>query len=100
MAMRGDWQLREACVCVRHRHPLVELWRAEKLVDRYDIATRLSEIEPDILSGTLDRPPVIPSAYDLWLDDRLEDGREEAAPVRRDDLLPAPRARSSSGSSS
>jgi hypothetical protein len=24
MAMRGDWQLREACVCVRHRHPLVE----------------------------------------------------------------------------
>lgn len=25
MAMRGDWQLREACVCVRHRHPLVEL---------------------------------------------------------------------------
>jgi hypothetical protein len=77
MAMRGDWQLREAFVCVRHRYPLVELWRAEKLVDRYDIATRLSEIEADILSGALDRPPVIPSAYDVWLDHRLEDGRDE-----------------------
>jgi hypothetical protein len=77
MAMRGDWQLREAFVCVRHRHRLVELWRAEKPVDRYDIAARLSEIEADILSGALDQPAVLPSGYDLWLDDRLQDGRDE-----------------------
>ena len=77
MAMRGDWQLREACVCVRHRHPLVELWRADRPADRHDIAARLSEIEHDILSGALDRPAVLPSGYDLWLDGRLQDGRDE-----------------------
>lgn len=77
MAMRGDWQLREVCVCVRHRHPLVELWRADKPADRYDMVARLSEIANDILSGALDRPAVLPSGYDLWLDGRLQDGRDE-----------------------
>lgn len=77
MAMRGDWQLREACVCIRHRHPLVELWRADKPTDRHDIAARLSEIETDILSGALDRPAELPSGYDLWLDGRLQGGRDE-----------------------
>jgi hypothetical protein len=77
MAMRGDWQMREAFVCVRHRHPLVELWRADRLADRHDMAARLREIEKDILSGALDRPAVLPSAYDLWLDGRLEDGTDD-----------------------
>lgn len=77
MAMRGDWQLREVCVCVRHRHPLVELWRADKPADRHDMAARLPRIAKDILSGALDRPGVRPSGYDLWLDARLQDGRDE-----------------------
>ncbi len=77
MAMRGDWQLRDACVCIRHRHPLVELWRADKPADRHDMAARLSEIENDILSGALDRPAALPSAYDFWLDGRLQGGRDE-----------------------
>jgi hypothetical protein len=77
MAMRGDWQLREAFVCVRHRHRLVEFWRADKPADRHDMSARLPEIEHDILSGALDRPAVLPSGYDLWLDDRLQDGRDE-----------------------
>jgi hypothetical protein len=77
MAMRGDWQMREAFVCVRHSHPLVELWRADNLADRHDMTARLCEIEENILSGALDRPAALPSAYDLWLDDRLLDGRDE-----------------------
>lgn len=77
MAMRGDWQLREVCVCVRHRHPLVALWRADKPADRHDMAARLPRIANDILSGALDRPAVPPSGYDLWLDGRLQDGRDE-----------------------
>jgi hypothetical protein len=77
MAMRGDWQMREAFVCVRHSHPLVELWRADKLADRHDMAARLRRDRKDILSGALDRPAAPPSAYDLWLDDRLQDGRDE-----------------------
>jgi hypothetical protein len=77
MAIGGDWQMREAFVCVRHGHPLIELWRADNLADRHDMATRLHEIKEDILSGALDRPAALPSAYDLWLDNRLQDGRDE-----------------------
>jgi hypothetical protein len=82
MVMRGDWQMREAFVCVRHRHPLVELWRADRLADRHDMAARLREIEGDILSGALDRPAASPSAYDLWLDARLQDGRLQDGRLR------------------
>ncbi len=76
MAMRGDWQLREVILCVRHCHPLVTLWRATAPKDRFDIAARLQEIAPDILSGTFDQSARAPSAYDLWLDRRLEDGSD------------------------
>jgi len=77
MIMRGDWQLREVVVCVRHRHPLVRLWKSDKPQDRYDIGARLREIEGDILSGAFDQPEAAPSAYDLWLDGRLQDGRDD-----------------------
>jgi len=77
MIMRGDWQLREAMLCVRHRHPLVPLWRATAPRDRFDIGARLREIEADILSGTLNRPLREPSAYDLWLDRRLKNGTDD-----------------------
>ena len=77
MVMRGDWQMREAITCIRHGHPLVPLWKADRPRDRHDIQARLREIEGDILSGDLDQPTAPPSAYDLWLDGRLDDGRDE-----------------------
>ena len=77
MVMRGDWQMREANVCVRHHHPLVPLWTCKKLRDRYDFVARLREIETDILTGRLEQYETLPSAYDCWLDGRLENGRDE-----------------------
>ena len=77
MVMRGDWQFRECVMCVRHCHPLVALWTAERPQDRHDYVARLGEIAGDILSGALDRPKTSPSGYDRWLDGRLEDGRDE-----------------------
>ena len=77
MIMRGDWQMREAVICVRHRHPLIPLWRADRPRDRHDIGARLREILGDILSGALDRPETAPTSYDLWLDGRLRDGRDD-----------------------
>ena len=77
MAMRGDWQMREVTVCTRHGHPLVPLWQATAPRDRFDIGARLREIEADILSGAFDQPLRTPSAYDLWLDRRLEDGSDD-----------------------
>jgi hypothetical protein len=77
MIMRGDWQLREVIICVRHCHPLVPLWKSDKPWDRYDIQARLREIDADIMSGGLDKRDMNPSAYDLWLDGRLQDGRDD-----------------------
>lgn len=77
MAMRGDWQLREVTLCLRHGHPLVPLWQATDPKDRFDIGARLREIEADILSGALDQPTRASTAYDLWLDRRLEDGSDD-----------------------
>lgn len=71
MVMRGDWQMREMTLCVKHKHPLVPLWKATKLQDRFNIGTRLEEIEGAILSGALDQPEREPSEYDIWLDRRL-----------------------------
>ncbi len=77
MVMRGDWQLRDTVVCVRHRHPLVSLWKSDKPRDRYDILARLREIEGDIMSGALDQPETALTDYDLWLDVRLQDGQDD-----------------------
>lgn len=77
MVMRGDWQFREVNVCVRHSHPLITLWKSENPRDRNDISARLGEIEDDILSGRLDQEQIPPTIYDLWLDARLRDGRDE-----------------------
>ncbi len=77
MVMRGDWQMREVNVCVLHSQPLVALWASDKPRDRHDINARLREIEGDILSGALDQPETPPSAYDHWLDARIQDGRDK-----------------------
>ncbi|MCZ4354231.1 TniQ family protein [Roseovarius aestuarii] len=76
MAMRGDWQFREVTLCIRHGHPLVPLWQATAPRDRFDVGARLQEIKADILSGAFDKPTRPPTAYDLWLDRRLEDGSD------------------------
>jgi hypothetical protein len=76
MALRGDWQLREVSLCVRHDHPLVTLWEVGTPAQRYDVAARLNDVAERVLAGGFDAEPVTPSPYDLWLDARLEDGRD------------------------
>ena len=77
MVMRGDWQLREANICLQHNHPLVELWSSDRPRERYDIAARLFEVKDSILAGKYDLTVVEPTPYDIWLDGRLQDGRDE-----------------------
>lgn len=77
ISMKGDWQLREVSVCVRHAHLLVPLWEQKVPTERYDLTARLPEILSDLQSGNLDQPNVLLSSYDRWLDGRLEDGRDE-----------------------
>ena len=44
MVMRGEWQLRDAGICLRHKRPLVELWTVKRSDSRFDISSRLDEI--------------------------------------------------------
>jgi hypothetical protein len=79
MAMRGDWQLREVSICVRHEHPLVLLWERNIPTERFDMAARLDDILEQLLDGSFERPQIIPSTYDLWLDKRLENGSDASS---------------------
>ncbi len=76
MVMRGDWQLREVSICLRHSVPLVELWTVDAPASRYDVPARLDEIMASLAD---DIPTVEPTSYDRWLDRRLEDGQDETA---------------------
>jgi hypothetical protein len=53
------------------------LWRVDRVADRYDIGARLAEIADEVIVGALDRTVEVPSDYDLWLDARLENGRDQ-----------------------
>lgn len=76
MVMRGDWQLREASLCVRHGHPLVTLWEENLPRMRFEVGERLRAIVGPLMEGHLDMARVRPSAYDHWLDARIEAARD------------------------
>jgi hypothetical protein len=78
MAMRGDWQLRDVHLCVRHGRPLVALWTRSRRSERFDYAARLSEIVEALRSGQLECPSEEVTRYDVWLDKRLDAGRDES----------------------
>lgn len=77
MTMRGDWQMREIDLCVRHCHQLVPLWQQNNPTNRYDLSAHFNNILPDILKGTLEQSPVTPSPYDHWVMTRLETGSDD-----------------------
>lgn len=76
MVMRGEWQMRDAGICLRHESLLVELWSATRTDHRFDIGSRLEEIRSALLSGHFDQPRVVPAPYDIWVDSRLATGAD------------------------
>lgn len=77
-ALQGHWQHRETAICLKHRHLLVPLWAATPPEERYNTVERISEIREAILRGDYDQPPIDPTAYDRWLDHRLETSEDTA----------------------
>lgn len=76
MVMKGDWQFRDTCVCLKHRTRLSELWTEETPVRRFDVGARLEEMLEALLQEPINEPEFVPSAYDLWLDRRLASGHD------------------------
>ncbi|MGB3464990.1 MAG: TniQ family protein [Cyclobacteriaceae bacterium] len=77
MAYRGDWQLRYQGVCVRHGRTLVPLWTETSVLSRYDFHSRFRALLPDLEEGRLVGEHVQPTAFETWLDRRLETGEDE-----------------------
>lgn len=73
MVMRGDWQLRDVSICLRHRQPLVDLWHDKSLPSRLDVGAHLAGLVNQISTGKLITDTTDPTAYDRWLDKRLAD---------------------------
>lgn len=71
MVMRGDWQLREVSICLRHRMFLVPIWTEDRPERRFDMQHQLRPMLGRIMSGEVDGVSVEPTDFDLWLDDRL-----------------------------
>ncbi|MPQ94822.1 TniQ family protein [Thioclava sp. JE_KL1] len=69
--IRGEWLFRPVTLCAKHHRPLSPLWRAPAKLDRYDIAARMAEIAPAIISGELDLQTRAPADFDLWIAKRL-----------------------------
>lgn len=78
MSMRGDWQLRDVHLCIRHCMPLVTLWTRNRKSERFDYAARFNEIAAELRAGRLDAPLEKVTEYDVWLDERLGTGRDES----------------------
>ncbi|SLN71954.1 hypothetical protein ROJ8625_03757 [Roseivivax jejudonensis] len=76
MIMRGDWQVRHVAVCRFHGRPLVPIWSENLPSRRYDLASRLRDVSARLMSGELTPLSVPVTAYDTWLDKRLETGED------------------------
>lgn len=44
LVMRGDWELQDTVLCLRHRHPLLPLWSEQSVRKRFDFQTQLTAI--------------------------------------------------------
>lgn len=71
MALRGDWHVPHVTICVRHKTPLVPLWREGNQTRRYDSAPHLNALIPHLCNGELDAEPRKVLDFDLWLHSRL-----------------------------
>lgn len=71
MAVRGDWLFRPVSICMRHSRPLVTLWTVVNKTERYDVAARMAEVHPRLMTGELYQPHRAPAPFDLWISARL-----------------------------
>ena len=74
MAIRGHWMLKHVFLCLKHGHPLVELWRETNLYSRYDTSLYFAHQADAILRGDFDQETRDCTDFDEWIDNRLKLG--------------------------
>jgi len=75
MVFRGHWLVQHVTLCLRHCHPLVDLWTERHPVHQFDCARQLAQLAPSLRAGKLDVHLREANAFDHWLEDRLATGR-------------------------
>ncbi len=76
MTYRGEWQLKDAKVCVTHNRPLGPLWEEDTPLRRWDFQARFSNLQATLNAAQVEETPFNVTAYDLWLDRRLGTGKD------------------------
>lgn len=76
MVMQGQWQVKYVHKCLIHKKELVPLWEVRHPRHRFDHAARLKDLSDDILNGRLSQCDTPITDYDIWLDERLDYGKD------------------------
>ncbi|MQY43638.1 hypothetical protein GG681_13405 [Epibacterium sp. SM1969] len=73
---RGDWQLKDAKVCIMHNRPLVPLWEEDTPLRRWDFQARFLDLQATLGAAQAEETAFNVTAHDLWLDRRLRTGKD------------------------
>ncbi len=71
MTIRGDWLIPHVMICMKHQHPLLELWYESAPTARYDTALQFARFAPSIIKGDLDGELREPTDFDIWIGNRI-----------------------------
>lgn len=71
MTVKGNWLIPHVTICLKHEHPLVEMWHESAPTARYDTALQFARLSPSITIGGLDQDNREPTDFDIWIDDRI-----------------------------
>ena len=77
MTVKGNWLIPHVMICLKHEHPLVEMWHQSEATARYDTAAHFARISPAIMSGKFDQDQREPTDFDIWIDNRISGSQTE-----------------------
>jgi hypothetical protein len=71
MTVKGNWLIPHVTICLKHEHPLVEMWHESAPTARYDITLQFGRLSPSIISGEFEQDQREPTDFDIWIDNRI-----------------------------
>jgi hypothetical protein len=71
MTFRSHWLIHHVTLCLRHKRPLVTLWKEAAPSLRYDTAAQFADIVDRILADNAPFRRREPTPFEIWFDQRL-----------------------------